>query len=311
MILSRRLFAAPRLWFCLILLSVLAACSGQPSNGDQAGERLRVVATTSLIGDVAQVIGGDAITLETLIKAGADPHSFEPTAQQTVAIHDADVVFSNGYDLEESLLGLFESAVADGRRVVPVSAGIETIELAAGEEGGVDPHVWTSPLNVIVWARNVAATLAELDPAQAALFQANAGAYIAQLQELDAWIAGQVEHIPVGERKIVTDHAVFGYFTRRYGFQQVGAVVQGYSTLAEPSAQDLAALEDDIRRLGVRAVFVGNTVNPTLGQRVADDTGVRLLRVYTGSLSAPGGPAATYLDYMRYNVGVFVQGLRD
>ncbi|MCB0238433.1 MAG: zinc ABC transporter substrate-binding protein, partial [Anaerolineae bacterium] len=103
----------------------------------------------------------------------------------------------------------------------------------------------------------------------------------------------------------------FGYFANRYGFQQTGAVIPGYSTLSEPSAQEIAGLEDTLRSLAVNAIFVGNTVNNALSQRVADDTGVRIVPVYTGSLSEADGPAATYLDYMRYNVNAFVSALAN
>ena len=143
------------------------------------------------------------------------------------------------------------------------------------------------------------------------MFAANAAAYKAELQGLDSWIRDEVATVPEASRKLVTDHTVFGYFADRYGFQQAGAVVPGYSTLSEPSAQEVASLEDTLRTLGVKAIFVGNTVNSSLSQRVADDTGIQVIPVYTGSLSDPGGPAATYLDYMRYNVDAFVGGLKQ
>jgi ABC-type Zn uptake system ZnuABC Zn-binding protein ZnuA len=108
---------------------------------------------------------------------------------------------------------------------------------------------------------------------------------------------------------LVTDHTWFSYLARRYGFTQVGAVFPGYSTLAEPSAQELAALEDAIREFGVQAIFVSMTVNPDLAQRVADDTGTRLISLYTASLSEPGGPADDYLSLMRYNVAAIAGAL--
>ncbi len=115
--------------------------------------------------------------------------------------------------------------------------------------------------------------------------------------------------MPEDERKIVSDHAQFCYFIDEYGLEQAGAVVPGYSTSTEPSARELAALEDAVRDLEVKAVFVGNTVNPKLAQRVAQDTGTQLIFIYTGSLSDPGGEAGTYLDYMRFNVRAFIEGL--
>lgn len=161
----------------------------------------------------------------------------------------------------------------------------------------------------MVWVDNIQRTLSELDAANADTYAANAAAYKVELQSLDSWIREQVAAVPEANRKLVTDHAVFGYFANRYGFQQTGAVIPGYSTLSEPSAQEVASLEDTLRAAGVKAIFVGNTANSALAQRVAGDAGVQVVPVYTGSLGRADGPAATYLDYMRYNVGAFVSAL--
>ncbi|MDH7490041.1 MAG: metal ABC transporter substrate-binding protein [Anaerolineae bacterium] len=279
-----------------------------------AGESLRVVATTSIVADVVANVGGDRIALTTLVPLGADPHSFQPTPQDMAALAKAHVVFANGAGLETFLESLMDS-VGIGDRLVYVSEGVALLEAAhehegeAGHEGG-DPHTWFDPNNVMVWARNIRDTLSALDPVNAAVYQTNAQAYIARLEELDAWIRREVARIPPDSRKLVTDHATFTYFAARYGFEQVGAIFPGYSTLASPSAQELAALEDVIRAQGVKAVFVGKSVNPALAERVAQDTGVRLVFLYTGSLGGAGSPASTYLDMMRYNVSAIVDALR-
>jgi ABC-type Zn uptake system ZnuABC Zn-binding protein ZnuA len=148
-----------------------------------------------------------------------------------------------------------------------------------------------------------------LDPANAETYRANAAAYIAELTALDEWIEEQVAQVPPERRKLVTDHEVFGYFAQRYGFEQVGAVISGVSTLAEPSAQEMAALQERIGELDVPAIFVGTTVNPTLAESVARDTGTQIVELYTGSLSDAGGPAPTYIEYMRYNVSRIVEAL--
>jgi len=141
-------------------------------------------------------------------------------------------------------------------------------------------------------------------------FITNAAAYRRELTALDAWIVEQIAQIPAARRVLVTDHVVFGYFAAHYGLEQLGAVVPGYSTLAQPSAREMAALEDATRAYDVPAIFVGSTVNPALAQRVAEDTGMQLVFVYTGSLTAPDGDAATYLAYMRYNVTAVVEALK-
>jgi ABC-type Zn uptake system ZnuABC Zn-binding protein ZnuA len=152
--------------------------------------------------------------------------------------------------------------------------------------------------------------LGELDPDNAAIYQANADQYGQELQQLDAWIREQVAQIPTENREIITDHLVFGYFADEYGFTQVGAILPGYSTLAEPSAQELAQTEDAIRNLGVKALFVGETVNSQVAKQVALDTGLQLVFLNTGSLSEEGGQADSYLDYIRYNVEAIVNALK-
>lgn len=283
-----------------------------------AGEKLDVVATTSIVADVVRNVAGDRIDLSTLMPVGTDPHAFEPTPQDAAALADADVVFINGVGLELFLEPLLAGA-GEGVAVVPVSLGVDLLRFdASGEHeeeepvGHVDfdPHTWFDPHNVMVWVANIEAALSMLDPDRADMYEADAERYQSELDRLDGWIREQVARVPQEQRKLVTGHMSFSYFTRRYGFEQLGAVFPGYSTLTEPSAQQLARLEDTIRELDARAVFVGRTVNPNLAQRVAEDTGTRLVFLYTGSLSDPGGPADSYLELMRHNVSAIVGALK-
>jgi len=306
----------------LLILSVflftvmfLAACSQESdtpaAEQDDIGEKLKVVATTTIVGDAVAQVGGDDIDLSVLLPAGTDPHSYTPTPQDVAKVEQADVIFANGAGLEVFLENLIESAGASDK-VVHVSEGIDLLTFGSHEhehEGG-DPHTWVDPNNVMVWVTNIEQKLSEADPANASVYAAGAKAYTTELKNLDAWIREQVAQIPVADRKLVTDHVLFGYFAEEYGFEQVGALIPGYSTLAEPSAKELAEIEDAIRELGVKAVFVGNTVNPVLAQRVANDTGTQLVFVYSGSLSDPDGDAPSYLEYIRYNVSAFVEALK-
>jgi ABC-type Zn uptake system ZnuABC Zn-binding protein ZnuA len=302
----------------LLLVSVLAACAQPGSEGSSAADgRLQVVATTTIVGDVVSQVGGEQIDLHVLLPVGADPHSFDPTPQDIARVADADLVFANGAGLESFLNPLIESAGA-ADRVVEVSDGIELRQLSGGtaeaghndSKSGLDPHTWTDPNNVMVWVNNIQQALSEQDPANSDSYAASAEAYTNELKSLDTWIREQVAQVPQDRRMIVTDHTLLGYFADEYGFNQVGALISGYSTLAEPTAKELADIEDAIHNLSVPAVFVGNTVNPALAERVAQDTGVRLVYFYTGSLTAPGGDASTYLKYMRYNVNVIVNALK-
>lgn len=303
------------------LLAVLTACGGSLQSPARPGEltaddnpHLRVIATTTIVGDVVAQIGGDAIVLTVLLPVGGDPHAFEPSPQDVASVSEAGVVFVNGVGLETFLKRILEAAGGDAE-LVSVSEGVELIALAGGgdEEQGAgshDPHVWFDPRSVVTWTQNIERALSRLDPSHADMYAANAKAYRSELDALDEWIAGQVGQLPTSDRKLVSDHDTFRYFARRYDFEPVGAVIPGSSTGAEPSARDIADLEGIVKELDVAAVFVGSTVNPTLSARVAEDTGIRLVRVYIESLSDPGGPAATYLDLMRYNVNAIVDALK-
>lgn len=301
------------IWSITVLVSVLLAACSSPNASRQG---LKVVASTTLVGDAARQVGGDLIDLSILLPVGADPHTFEPRPQDIAALSQAQVVFINGLGLEEALEPALEAnvqgtlvAVSDGIDVLPFEGEGHEGEAAPDHAAG-DPHTWTDPNNVIVWVRNIIAALSQADPGNAASYQANGEAYIARLRELDAWIRQQVNQVPQDQRKLVTDHAVLGYFARAYGFEQVGLVVPSLSTNAAPSAQELAALEDAIREQGVRAVFVGREINPAISRQVAQDTGVKLVYIYSGSLGQAGSGVETYLDYMRYNVQAIVDALK-
>ncbi len=299
-------------YFILCSALLLAACSSAPQPEVQPSHKLKVVATTTIVGDVVKNIGGDLIELTVLMPLGSDPHSYEPVPQDIARVADANLIFVNGAGMEEALLRTINNA-GESSQVVSLTDGIELIQLtdqSSSEHAGGDPHVWTDPTLVKVWVPKISKTLSEGDPANATAYQSNADSYTQKLDELDRWIQEQVSQIPQGQRQLVTDHESFAYFARRYGFELVGAVIPSYSTLAEPSAQELASLEDAIRQLGVKAIFVDTTVNPALAERVGHDTGIRLVPLYSGSLSQPDQGAGSYLDYMHYNVNAILSAVK-
>lgn len=300
-----------RLYPLFLLLSVLlAACQPTAPTGDN---QIEALATTSIVADVVQQVGGDVINVTALLPPGSDPHSFQPAPRDMALVSEADIIFANGAGLEEFLQPLIDSAGASAR-VVEVSTGITLLEAPAGEEDeheehAGDPHTWVDPNNVLVWVENIRAALTELTPEHAAEFQANAERYTAELRELDAWIRDQVATIPQENRLLVTDHLVYGYFAERYGFEQVGALIPGFSTASAPSARELAQIETAILQYHVPAIFIGEATSTALAQRVADDTGVSLVKLYHASLTEPGGDAPTYIDMMRYNVSAITSAL--
>ena len=267
---------------------------------------LHVVATTTIVGDVVARVGGDHIDVTVLIPAHTDPHAFEVTSRDLVAIAEADIVFLNGADLEIDLEPMLENATGP---VIAVSEGIPLRSFEEYAHGDIDPHVWFDPIRVVLWVENIVESLIELDPEHAPDYRTNAETYKSELRALDTWIEEHVSLIPFEERRLVTDHAALGYFAARYGFEQIGTVLPGFSTLAEPSAAELARLETAILAHNVSAIFVGTTVNPGLAEQVARDTGTRLVTLYIGALSEPGGPADTYLALMTYDVRAIVEAL--
>jgi manganese/iron transport system substrate-binding protein len=326
-------------WLTLVLM--LAGCSSNPLAATAVnlaefqltpvaslksvplapGGRLQVVATTSIVGDVVAQVGGGAIDLLTLMPRGVDPHTYEPTPGDIQAIAKADIVFLNGLGLEETLLPRLANAGGQAA-LVSLSEGITPRGLggvagsgvtpAAGDlqESGVDPHVWQDPQNVIRWTENAADALSRLDPAGEQGYRQRADAYRKQLEQLDATIQALVDTIPLDQRRLVTDHDDMGYFAARYGFTIVGAVIPAYSTSAEPSAREISQLEDVVKQLGVKAVFVSVEANQVMSSRVAQDTGVRLVPIYAGSLSPADGPAPSYIKLMLYNVNTIVEALK-
>jgi ABC-type Zn uptake system ZnuABC Zn-binding protein ZnuA len=306
----------------LMVLIVTACASPTGSTGSTAGGekgKVSVVATTTIVGDVVRQIGGDRINLTVLMPVDTDPHTYEPTPKDMAKTADAGVIFVNGLGLE----GFIETMVKNssgGLKVISVSDGVSPREFSASEQAlenpdagtakSYDPHVWVDPNNVKVWVENIRKALTQIDAGGSEVYQKNADAYLQQLDELDQWIQAQTATVPEANRKIVTDHVQMGYFAERYGYDQIGAIIPSYSTVSQPSAQEIAKLEDTIRNLKVKAVFVGENANPTLAKRIADDTGVQLVYFYTGSLSKVGGPAATYLDYMRYDTSVITKALK-
>jgi ABC-type Zn uptake system ZnuABC Zn-binding protein ZnuA len=302
--------SCPQLFLVLILIAlviVLSACNnGTPP---ATSGKLKVLATTSILGDVVNQVGGNDIDLSVLLPVGTDPHDFQPRPQDAAILNAAQIIFSNGVGLEGFLPLMLESTQATGK-LVEVSNGITLIPLPGSNQPAGDPHTWMDPNNVIIWIQNITTALSTADPVHNTEYQANAETYAKSLRDLDIWIRSEVAQIPPKNRLLVSDHAVLGYFAAEYGFKIEGTITGSFSSEAAPSAKELAALEDKIRQNGVRAVFVSEAVNQTLADQIAADTGIRAVWIYHASLSAPGGPAASYLEFVRYNVKAIVEALK-
>lgn len=321
----------------VVLLAVLLAGLLQPAGAQE--DRIQVVATNSITGDLVSNVAGDLADVVVLVGANGDSHTFEPTPADADVLATADIVFENGLGLEVWLDDVYEASGSGAQRVVvtdaitPLPAGEEpgheegeehAVEAGAtpgehaeegeehAEEGEFDPHVWFDVANVKLMVAAIEAALVAADETNAADYTAQAVAYQAQLDELDAFIVAQVEALPVENRGLVTSHDTFAYFAARYGFEIIGTALPSITTESgDPSASEIAALVDEIVASGVPAIFPENVSNADLLEQIASESGVTVAPpLYTDALGEPGGEAGTYIDLMTYDVTAIVTALQ-
>jgi ABC-type Zn uptake system ZnuABC Zn-binding protein ZnuA len=287
--------------------ALLVACAGVPPSA--SGDGVKALASTTFLADIAQNVAGSRLQVESLLPLGADPHSYEPTPQDVARIADSNVLIANGADYERFLESLLQNAGGQ-RTVIEASAGLKLRGAAEGEHA-VDPHLWVDPNNVIRYVENIRDGLSQVDPDGRDVYASNALAYIEQLQALDAWIQERVSAIPPERRLLVTNHESLGYFADRYGFTVVGALVPSFSSQAAPSAQQMAALVDQIKATGARAIFLDAADSPNLADQIASEVSVSVVsELYIESLTGADGPAPTYIEMMRHNVTRVVDALK-
>ncbi|MEW1738507.1 zinc ABC transporter substrate-binding protein AztC [Nocardia beijingensis] len=288
-------------------LLALTACSN--AGADRGG----IVVTTNILGDLTRAVAGDAVEVTVLMQANADPHFFALSAQQAARLERASLIVYNGLGLEESVLRNVEAAEKAGVAAVSVGAAIDPIDYSADEaNGGPDPHFWTDPRRVRKAVEVIRDRIIErVDGVDAAAVHAGADRYLTELDGLDRWMTERFATIPAERRKLVTNHHVFGYLAQRFGFEVVGAVIPGGTTLASPSPSDLAALAGTVRAAGVSAIFADSSQPDRLARVLAEQAGVhvRVISLYTESLTEPGGGAGTYLEMMRADTESIVRGL--
>lgn len=298
-----------RLPVLLLLLLVLTACQVGPA-APAATDAPFILASNTVLADLARNVTGEAAQVGSLLPAGADPHEYQASPADVRRIAQSRILIVNGLGYERFLDKLLENAGGE-RFVITASEGLEPLQYT--EESGEtvpDPHMWLDPALTEWYVENICNGLSAADPANAQTYRRNADAYLARLRELDTWIAGQVASLPQEKRLLVTNHASLGYLADRYGFTVAAHILPGLSTDSGTSARELAAAIDQIKAAGAPAVFLGELENPDLAEQVASETGAQVVAdLYLESLSA-GPPAATYLDMMRHNVGRIVQALR-
>jgi zinc/manganese transport system substrate-binding protein len=298
----------------VLVAAVTSACGGGSDGGAAGG--LSIVATTSVVGDLAAQVVGDAATVEVLIPVGADPHEFQASSRQAAAVQEADLVVAIGLGLEQGLSDVLDAAMADGVTLLeigplvdPLPFGVHTAGAEDDHADGLDPHVWMDPVRMEQAARLIGDALDAIDPTGEG--SARAEAYAAELRAADAEIAALVATIPEGKRTLVTNHDALGYFAARYGFDVIGVIVPGGSTLGNPSSAELAALVDVIRDRQVPAIFAETIESATLADAIAAEVGtqVEVVELYTGSLGEPGSGADTLVGMLVTDARLIVDAL--
>jgi zinc/manganese transport system substrate-binding protein len=284
------------------LLAAMMLVAASPA---AAQERLKVLATFSILGDLTKNVGGDRVEVSTLVGPDSDAHVYAPSPADARKVADAKVVITNGLGFEGWMNRLVRASGSKATIVV-ASNGITVRKAGAGSEA--DPHAWQSAANAKVYVANIRDALIAADPVGRDSYQTNAGAYLGKLDALDAEIKSAVTAIPADRRRIISSHDAFGYFQEAYGIEFIAP--QGVSTEAEPSARDVARIITQIRRLKIPAVFLENVSDPRLMQRIAQETGVRIGgKLYSDALTSEKGDAPSYLDLMRHNVKQLVTAL--
>jgi zinc/manganese transport system substrate-binding protein/manganese/iron transport system substrate-binding protein len=282
---------------------VLGGCASGEASPSPAG--LRVVATTTVFADIVRNVGGDRVSVESIIPAGAGPEDYEPKPEDARKLADAELIVSNGVGLDDFLDGLIDAAGGGAAARLVLGDGLEPISVG-GEE---NPHFWLDPTIVADhYVPAIGAKLAGLDAAGTASYEANAAAYVEALRELDTANQEKVATIPSENRKLVTFHDAFPYFATHYGFELVGVIVD--SVGQEPTSADLASLVETVKAADVRAVFSEAQFSPELASTLADEAGVTrvVTTLYNDTVGPP--PTDTYLKMMEWNVDEIVEALR-
>lgn len=290
----------------LVTLTIAATGCGDGSDAaepDPDADLPQIVVTTTVLGDVTANVAGEDAGIEVLLPPGADPHGYQASARQVAAIDEADLVIANGLGLEEGLTDVLQAAADDGANVLEVGELLDPIPFgAAGHgRGDLDPHIWLDPVRMAEAARLIATELAALEPGVD--WATRAEAYAADLGDAHVEIESILSQVPAESRKLVTSHRAFGYFADRYGFEIVGVVIPGGSTLADPSSAELSSLVETIEHERVRAIFAETTEPIDLAEAVAAEVGrdVEVVELHTGSLGEPGSGADTLIGMLVTN----------
>jgi zinc/manganese transport system substrate-binding protein len=269
----------------------------------RAQDRLNVVASFSILGDLARNVGGDRVNVTTLVGPGGDVHVYTPAPADARKIAHARLLVINGLGLEGWLPRLLQASGSTAP-IITATKGIAPLKLGSD----ADPHAWQSVANAAIYVANMRDALVAADPAGGEIFRANAQSYLAKLDGLDREVRDAVAQIPAPRRKVISTHDAFGYFAAAYGIEFIAPL--GVSTESEASARDIAGIITQIRAAKIPAVFLENISDPRLIRRISAETGARVGgTLYSDSLTDEKGEAPTYIDMVRHNIKVLTSAL--
>jgi manganese/iron transport system substrate-binding protein len=297
-------------WLVLagISFSLLLGGCERVSDRAESGQP-QVVSTSTIIANLTETVGGDQIDHQGILQPGADPHVYEPTPRDSVALEKADLILYNGYNLEPGIIKMMNST---GGNAVKYAVGevVKPLDFEYKGQQEPDPHVWGDAKNAIAMTKAIRDRLIELSPKDEAEFRANTEELIAELQQVDRWITEQIATIPQAKRKLVTTHDAFQYFTRAYGLSMAGTLI-GISTEEQPSAQTVKNLANEVEKLQISAIFAETTINPQLIETVAEEARVKLApqELYSDSIGAPGSQGDSYVKMLLANTKSIVESL--
>ncbi len=288
------------------MLAAAAALAALAAAGPAASqEKLKVLATFSILGDFVRNVGSDRVEVTTLVGPNSDAHVYAPAPADAKRVADAKVVITNGLGFEGWMSRLIKASGSKAP-VVAATKGVKERKAAGSHghghgHGVVDPHAWQSVGNAKVYVTNIRNALIAADPANKAAYEANATAYLAKLDALDQEVKAAVAAIPADRRRIITSHDAFGYFQQAYGVEFIAP--QGVSTEAEASARDVARIIVQVKNQKIPAVFLENITDPRLLEQIAKETGARVGgKLYSDALTEANGNAPNYIELMRHNI---------
>ena len=327
--------------FVFLFLVSAVACSSLVSDSSLSGmadesvvSPIYVVTTTNILKDWVENVGGDAVSVHSLVPGNVDPHSFRPTPRSVQFVEEADIVFLVGSEYEDTWLEkLSANVVSNPGKLVYLAESVDLRSYSRGIEGEdgkdneinddyvhdshlpgsmmTDPHFWHDPIIVIDAVKRIVSDLSSIDVTKQAYFEANGNAYMEKLNDLDEWVISQVDRVPSDSRVFVTNHKTLGYFADRYNFEIIGSIIESLSSDGNVTPRGLVDILDKVTDNGVKIIFGEFHMADKIVRTISEDTGVVVALLYSENFDFFGGDVTNYIEMIEANVRTIVGGLES